>query len=272
MGCNPMGSFDDVTSDDCHSLSVDVVIATRGEPSLSRCLLAVEKSMPINRIILVGPKSLQSKFENQKKVLFVPSSYTSVGKNRSLGLRYVTTEYYASVDSDVIVNKEWFDWCIRTIKKDKVGACEGFYRHDGRRARILMKDFRDGKDWLGLGNTMLRTDVVRRVGMPHNRFKEDYALVCRIRGIGYKWIFNPKITTLHLESDLDYLKKRVHWGEIGGQDVLQPKIWLRNMLGLFTKSLRTYGILDSLFYSVGEWLVLYGYLRRILKQITHKMR
>jgi hypothetical protein len=265
-------SFDDVRSCDTDTLRVDVVIPTRGEPSLSSCLQAVEKSMRTNHIILVGPRNLQSKFKDRKRILFVPSDSTIVGKNRSLGLEYVTTKYYASIDSDVIVNKEWFDWCIRTITKEKVGACEGFYRDVGKRARILMKDFANGKDWLGLGNTMLRTDIVRKVGMPQRRFMEDYALVCRIRGIGYQWIFNPKITTKHLESELDYLKKRVRWGEIGGQDVLQPKIWSRNVLGLLTKGVKRYGLFDSLFYCIGELLVLYGYLRSELKQKIDKLR
>ena len=264
--------FYDVHSSDTDTMSVDVVIPTRGEPSLNSCLLALEKCMRINHIILVGPKNLQSKFKDQKDILFVPSNVTNVGKNRSLGLKYVATKYYASIDSDVIVNKEWFEWCMRTIANEKVGACEGFYRYIGRRARILVKDFAKGKDWLGLGNTMLRTDIVRKVGMPQNRFMEDYALVCRIRSIGYQWILNPEITTLHLESDLDYLKKRVRWGEIGGQDVLQPKIWSRNVIGLLIKGPERYGLLDTLFYLIGEWLALYGYLRSKLKQKTDRLR
>lgn len=247
-------------------LKVDVVIPTIGETSLSLCLQAIEKSMRVNRIILVGPEDLRSRFKDWKKIMIVVSNSKNVGKKRDLGLEYVTTKYYASIDSDVIVNKRWFDWCMQTIVKERVAACEGYGKGSQRNVRILMEDFKNGKDWVGLGNTLLRTDVIRKVGMPEKKYAEDHELVRRIRSIGYKWILNLNISCQHLVSDVGYWKHRAKWGEIAGIEAFELTQWLRTVAWTHSKCLLRNKLSDCLFFCISEYFCLYGYLKGVIKR------
>lgn len=251
------------------SIKVDVLIPTTGESSLDFSLWAIEKSMSVKHIILVGPEDLRSRFKDWENVIIVVSYVKNVGRKRFLGLEYVTTEYYASIDSDVIVNEKWFRWCIQTIVKDRVGACEGIAIDIGKHIRrVYQQDIKHGKSWLGLGATMLRTDIVRRVGMPEKKYAEDKELRHRIISNGYKWIFNPNVTCQHLVTDVMFLRHQARWGEVGGKDSFELTTWLRRVGGLLTKGLLKYKLSDCIFLCTAEFFLLYGHLKGMIKGIS----
>ena len=132
-------------------MKVDVLIPTLGEWALPFCVESVRRRIPVNRLILVGPS-------NDEKVrsladIFVPSNEKNVGKARAKGLEYVKTDYYASVDSDLILSPHWYMWCVKTIQPKDVGACQGSAKTVGRISGRMEEDFnkRGGFHYLKTG-------------------------------------------------------------------------------------------------------------------------
>lgn len=195
-----------------------MVIPTLGEWSLPYCVESVRRHIPVNRVILVGPSN-DDKLSMLADV-FVPFDEKNVGRARARGLEQVKTEYYASVDSDVLVNSEWSRWCLETIQRDDVGACQGYAKPIAKIYGSLDEQFIKrgglwGKGLCGLANTLLRTSVVKEVGMPQIPVHEDWALLLRIEQEGYEWISNMDVITDHLITDVDIWKHHILWSKKG---------------------------------------------------------
>lgn len=196
-------------------MKVDVVVpAYNSERTLSRCLDGIRDCVNVNNLIVVYSESKDRILEIARRkgnlVLSVPKG--NIGLARAVGLHEVKTLYYASIDSDVVVNKEWYEWCLGTIEQKGVAACQGFAKPVGRIYGNLYEKFLfkgmglRGRGFLCLGNTMLRTGVVKKVGMPCLHVGEDWELRKRIQRIGYNWISNINIRTTHLKTDIDVVK------------------------------------------------------------------
>lgn len=245
---------------------VDVVIPTMGEPSLRCCVDSIRKNMAVNKLILVAPKILDSLVQFPD-IEWIICDERNVGKKRALGLKRVTTPYYASIDSDVLITRKWYNWCMATIRRKGVGACEGFPQDLGKYyPKILLDSIRNGGH-AGLGNTMLKTSVVRMVGMPENRYGEDWELRLRIERTGNKWIMNENVICYHLKSDVDVLKSDAKWAEIAGKEALNPLDCLRAIGWTFTKCILKYnspGV--CLFAFCNQLFLLYGYWKGVIKR------
>jgi glycosyltransferase involved in cell wall biosynthesis len=118
---------------------------------------------------------------------------------RAKAIRKVTTEFFAFIDDDVEISKEWFKTLTAYMKPD-VGAVQG---------TLLIKGL--GKVWdnalnkskrriyeLHLGqrgflhNTLIRTELVRDWNPPPDLSAfEDYHLTQHVLKKGYRWIVVP---------------------------------------------------------------------------------
>jgi hypothetical protein len=205
---------------------LDVVIPTKGEWTLPYCIRSARHAIPINNLILVTPSFLKDEAGKVGDVVVVLDE-KNVGKARDEGLKKVETPVYASIDSDVQVTPRWFEWCWKTIRQSDVAACQGYARTQSKYYAPIQIEYikRGGKYDEGfccLGNTLLKTDIVRKVGMPRIRVEEDWELRLRIEKAGYKWVSNLDIVCPHLKTDLDVWKHAVWWGKMGGDvDVLR---------------------------------------------------
>lgn len=256
-------------------LKIDVVIPTKGEWTLKYALDAVRKNVDVNRIILVITKD----FEGEAKKLdavYTVFDEKNVGKARNEGLKLVETDTFASIDSDVLVTKEWFNWCMKTIQKRNVGACQGYTKTFGKYyANLQMKYIRRGgkygKGLCCLGNTMLKTNVVREVGMPQIPVEEDWQLRLRTERAGYKWISNLNIVCPHLKNDLDVWKHSIWWGSMGGKVVIrqQAKFLAWNMMKAVFKPKNR---LEKIFSATNNLCILYGSFKRNLVTIPKPIK
>ena len=203
-------------------LKVDVVIPTKGEWTLPYCVKAIRKNVDVNNLILVATSECYSAVKKLADVCLVFDE-KNVGKARSLGLTCVETPMYASVDSDVLVTSEWFNWCTTTIQSDgNVVACQGYAKQMGKHYSVLQlrwindKGGKYGKGFCCLGNTMLKTDIIRQIGIPEIPVEEDWQLRLKVEEAGYNWITNINVVCPHLKNDVDVWKHAVWWGKMGG--------------------------------------------------------
>ncbi len=235
---------------------VDVVVPVRtaaGEEyqKVEMCCKALRAYVPVNRLIMVTADAAAENIRAIEMLADFPiidKSAIGVGRARRLGLNRVETSYYASVDSDVILSKQWYSWSIATIRQTGVGACQGYSRPLSRLyARLQYIDALKVGRYIDLGNTMLSTKVVREVGMPKDPSFEDEELRRRLAAHGYSWITNPSLISIHLLSDSDIFRHTYHFG------TLQPEDWVssaKKMLWItrhYLREWKKYGLDLSLY-------------------------
>jgi hypothetical protein len=243
-------------------LKVDVVIPTKGEWTLPYCIKAVRKNIDVNNLILVTTSKCYSTVKNLADVC-VFFDEKNVGKARAVGLDYVETPMYASIDSDVLVTREWFDWCAKTIQSDdRIVACQGYAKHIGKYYPALQlqwikdKGGKYGKGFCCLGNTLLKTDIIRKIGIPPISVEEDWQLRLKVEGAGYRWISNIDIICPHIKNDIDVWKHAVWWGKMGG-DVSLDRCFARIPYYL-TFGLRQRSLKQNLFLVGLQLHLIYG--------------
>jgi glycosyltransferase involved in cell wall biosynthesis len=110
---------------------VDVVVLTKNsEEQLERCLNAVYKNVPVNRLIVVDGYSadrtldIVRKFKKKHRNVVLIQDSGWRGKARQIGIENVQTEWFMFVDSDAELCDGWFEKAKRFIAKD-VGAVWG---------------------------------------------------------------------------------------------------------------------------------------------------
>jgi glycosyltransferase involved in cell wall biosynthesis len=110
---------------------VDVVVLTKNsERLLEACLQSVYENVPVKRLIVVDGFSTDStlkilgEFDKKYGNVKVITEKGSRGKARQRGIQEVKTRWFAFVDSDVILCKDWFKKASRYIQED-VGAIWG---------------------------------------------------------------------------------------------------------------------------------------------------
>lgn len=217
---------------------IDVVVPVRSAEGseygkLLTCCQAIRRRVPVNRLIMPSANASLKTRRRISELADIPlfdEAAIGAGLCRNLGLKEVETEFYASIDADTAIRQEWYPWCAKTLHEPKVAACQGYSKP---LSRLLDKFVRieslNPGHYADLGNTMLRTDVVKEVGMPKESTLEDHLLHDRITRQGYAWIVNQDLYSDHLVSELDVLRHRYWYGKFDPQGWLgfcKNGIWL----------------------------------------------
>jgi len=247
----------------------DVVIVTRGEWTLPYAIRAARRIIPINNLILVANSDFLDKAKELGDIC-ISFDEPNVGKARAEGLKHVETPVYISVDSDVQVTPEWFRWCSKIIKKPYVAACQGWERTMGKYDPIVKeKIIRKRKSrFCGLGNTFLKTDIIREAGMPTIGADEDVILRDRIEALGYKWVSNVDVVCHHLKNDVDLWKSYAHFARLEKRIDKIERVALRIPYNL-TFGMAKRSFMENLYIVSVELSLLYGKLLGAVDRIFH---
>jgi glycosyltransferase involved in cell wall biosynthesis len=124
---------------------------------------------------------------------------------RLLGISLVHTPFFAFVDSDVILPRNWSHKLLRYLDNDQtVGAVQSFIIEVGWEpyARFGLKGYRkkmrkrlpkEVKERGFTGATLIRTQLIKNVYIPRVPCHEDYFILKEILDKGYKWLEIPVI-------------------------------------------------------------------------------
>jgi hypothetical protein len=247
----------------------DVVIVTRGEWTLPYAIRAARRIIPINNLILVTTGN----FLNEAKKLgniCVGFDEPNIGKARAEGLTHVKTLVYIGIDSDVQVTPEWFRWCSKTILQSDVAACQGWERTMGKYDPIVKeKIIRKRKNrFCGLGNTFLKTDIVKKVGMPTIGADEDVFLRDRIEALGYRWVSNVDVICHHIKNDVDLWKSYARFARLEKKIDKVERVALRIPYHL-TFGMAQRAFMENLYITSVQLSLLYGKLLGVIDKIFH---
>ena len=98
-------------------MKIDVVMITKNslKPCLQECLNAILQNIPVASLIIVDSESqdgtlevIKNRIKKSKAKFTLIQRNVKRGKARELGIRKVSTDWFAFIDSDVILTKNWF--------------------------------------------------------------------------------------------------------------------------------------------------------------------
>jgi hypothetical protein len=237
-----------------------VVIVTRGEWTLPYAIRSARRIIPINNLILVANSNFLDKAKELGDIC-VSFDEPSIGKRRAEGLKHVDTPIYISIDSDVQVTLEWFRWCSKIIQKSDVAACQGWARAMGKYDPIVKEKIirKRGGQICGLAETFLKTDIVRKVGMPTIGADEDVFLRNRIEALGYKWVSSVDVICYHIRNDVDLWRSYAYFARLEKRIDKTERVILRIPYNL-TFGMAKRSFMENLYIVGIELSLLYGKL------------
>jgi len=107
---------------------IDVTIATKNsEDTIEKCIVNIKKFIPYNEIIVVDGKSTDKTAKIAErldaKVIFNDELLGQIRYNQA---SLCKSSWIAIIDSDVIINKNWWPEVSKHMKNQKVGAIYGW--------------------------------------------------------------------------------------------------------------------------------------------------
>jgi len=193
------------------SSRADVIILTRNsmEPSLPETIASVLANIPVNRLIVVDGGSTDGTREylaKREDVLLIDDSRGYRATARQKGIENVQTEFFAFVDSDMILQRDWYLEALN-LMMPKVGAISTYPRYFGtaeRAQRALEKMYgRPTRRRFDTAAALLRTSAVRGIKIPNEDEQvpsEDEFIGRAVQKRGYEVLCVGRPVAYHQES------------------------------------------------------------------------
>ena len=200
-------------------MRIDVVMPTYNSNKgiFSLVLESIRRYVPLNRLIVVDRYSNDGTVELIREKFpdaLVIQTSASLGYARHIGIRFVETEWFAFIDSDVIVLPTWFNVVSKYTKYDKVGAIESSYVNinflTAKQSLDLNDAVRINRAVRRLSLEELSANTVIKHGFIHARSSLDIALV---RKDSVKdWVPNPYLNAYEdLAITQHVIRKGYYW-------------------------------------------------------------
>jgi len=194
-------------------MKFDVCIPTKNSGKvLGKCLEAITKSIPFNRILVVDGHSSDDTVKIAEEYSCeIHYSRGKLGEARNKLIESVKTDLFFFVDSDVIVNKKWFGILIDSMDEN-VGALNGFALPMNflfasfRKCMLLLKTSCNLQQRGFTSNTIIRKKAVEEIRLPSVGRCEDILLQKEIEKRGWEWRFAPAFC-LHLKDSIQIIKE-----------------------------------------------------------------
>ncbi len=192
---------------------VDVVLLTKNSDFLlEKCLASIYENIPVSNLIVVDGFSTDhtmdiiNKFERKTGNVKKLKVDGSRAKARQKGIDQVKTDLFVFVDSDVILNKGWFDKAEKRLGSD-VGAVWGVNidvipgvkdEHIIKFQSLIARQCFGLRG--GMHDTLIRRDAVRDIEIPEALHAyEDAFIINWIKGRGYRTIIGDDMYCLHFK-------------------------------------------------------------------------
>ena len=225
-------------------------------PCLKESLNSLFRNIPVNKLIIVDSYStdgtielINSYFGKGIEVKLIQKDCKR-GKAREIGIKDVKTEFFAFVDSDVIIAENWFEEMKGYIKAN-TGAVEGNVNNQ------MVNP--NGRGYTNC--TLIRTNLVKNICIPDEMdVFEDQFIRRHIEGKGFKWLKILSPSSKHISSS-DRVRDAFEVGRMSGKYGLFP-FW-RNLGVCFLIPIKylKYGDSPKIYFNklIGH---LEGYLER----------
>jgi len=201
-----------------------IVTGKNAQDSLGRCLLSIKNLAYRGQVEIIfvdggsSDHTLDVAKSFQDVQVFVDTSGTPAG-GRNLGLRAARGSICAFTDADCQVAPQWLEKAQERLADENVGGVGGpllpvaidtfagrlvYYGQSsllGSAGSIQARFYPEVRDArsISTSNGVFRRDVLARVGGFDEslRYCEDYDLTVRVRGAGYRTVYDPSVVVFH---------------------------------------------------------------------------
>lgn len=265
-------------------MKVDVTIATKNnEDTIEKCIECIKMHIPFNKIILIDDSNDKTPELAKNLGAVVYHKKVLLGEKRFLQAKLASTEWIASIDSDIYVFSNWWNLMSKEIAPD-VGAISAYLKSDfdhifpsyERFTKFCaVKTMEKTGRGSTIGNNLMRRTLI--LDMESDLLKvhtgEDSLISAKINEFGFNWKKITVPTGFHYHEDPISHHKMAYERE--GKSVILNK-GSKGLISIFTSFLNIQYM--WIIFSVNErkidlslyrfLLVLYlNYLKGIL---THK--
>lgn len=250
------------------TMKIDIVMITKNSvhPCLKESVESISRNLPVHCFIVVDSMStdatIQSIEKYQKKAgrtRFIRQDCKR-GRAREIGAKEVDTEWFAFVDSDVVLAENWFEE-IRKYIRPKVGAIEGNVMTSQGKIQSIRPH-----DRAYTNCTLIKTSLVEDIKIPKEmNFYEDQFIRKYIEGQGYEWIKVPKPCSIHMSHRRRFPKVEIAFeiGRMAGKYNLLP-FWMN----FFSFALTPIQVFRKRKMPIVHWYKLLGHIRGILERVS----
>jgi glycosyltransferase involved in cell wall biosynthesis len=198
---------------------IDVIMITKNSlyPCLKESLSSIVRNIPLNHLIVVdsfstdGTLELLNEYAEKGVEIKIIQRRCGRGKAREIGIREVETEWFAFVDSDVILAENWYQEIAKNIKS-QVGAIEGNVNKQ--------KMSPSGRAYTNC--TLIKTNLVKDIWIPEEmQVLEDQYIRKHIEKSGYVWLKVGNPCSIH-KSTSSRIGAAYEVGRMSGKYKLLP--------------------------------------------------
>ena len=197
---------------------VDVVLLTmNSEHLLEKCLKSIYVNVPVKTLIVIDGCSTDRTLQilgNYKKKYGNVRVFKMAGsraKAREEGIKHVTTDYFAFIDSDVILCKDWFKKAQQDLASD-VGAVWGLnidvIPNIKNKHLLLLESLIARQGFIlrgGMHDTLILKRAVENIHIPKELHAYEDAYIIRwIKKQGYKALVGSNVYCLHYKPPTNW--------------------------------------------------------------------
>jgi len=186
-------------------VKIDVVVLTKNsERTWKDCLNAIYDAIPLNKLIVVDDFSEDGTIDIIKGFpnCFLIQNHALREKAREIGIKLVETEWFAFVDSDIVLYSNWFDKIRKHVRPDVGAICGDVIVVSSERKEYVDLDavlrklrglvYKSALKELKIGftgNALVRTALVKNLRFPKwMHFYEDHCIKEHILRQNFKWL------------------------------------------------------------------------------------
>lgn len=182
-------------------MKIDVVICTKNSESvLAECLNSIFEEIPVCHLIVLDGFSIDKTLDiidnyKDKFNIKIIQTKAGLGKSREISIQNVDSEWFAFIDSDVILKHGWFKEITNYILGDEIGAIESNFVHHYPENIPKFPDFTNTKNQARVDPrgytiaTLIKKDSVKNIVIPEDLLiYEDEYIRKWVEKNDYRWI------------------------------------------------------------------------------------
>jgi glycosyltransferase involved in cell wall biosynthesis len=200
----------------CTIEDVDLVMWTKNSAKfLPSVLTRIEEVIPSEVLankIIIDDHSTDDTVEVARKLGWTVYTNNGSGIYNAVetALKYVTTDFFISIEHDVILSKEWWESMKEHMKDETVAVAQGVRVATSPILRALdeyvieRRDEKSKKTCISIDNNLYRTSLLRKYKLNVAGHTPSRAI---LEKHGFRWLIDRNVISDHIRPDIQYLIK-----------------------------------------------------------------
>jgi len=202
--------------------------AKNGSKFLPHVLKRIDDVIPpenVNKRIFVDDSSIDNSIEIAETFNWNVYKNTQGGicGGFNKALRHVESEFFVSVEQDVLLANDWWDRIPIHMLNESVAVAQGIRLPSHPLLKAIYEYKTAEKFTSSLDNNIWRTKVIRKIGgfPEHRRYMADRYLHPKVLSYGFEWVVDHGVVSVHIRENIKKTLEHYH-GALMRSEIQQP--------------------------------------------------